>query len=126
MKQEAVEEYVDFRGRYGVPVWLGESGENTDEWVASFRSLLEKNNIGWCFWPYKKMDSTSGVVSVGKPEGWDAIGAFADGPRPTFEEVRKNRPPRDVVKKALDGYLENIKVENCKVNEGYLKALGLR
>jgi len=126
VKQEAVQEYVDFRGRYGVPVWLGESGENTDEWVASFRSLLEKNDIGWCFWPYKKMDSTSGVVSVGKPEGWDAVVAFADGPRATFEEVRKNRPPRDVVKKALDGYLENIRVENCKVNEGYLKALGLK
>ncbi|HVF68632.1 MAG TPA: glycoside hydrolase family 5 protein [Pyrinomonadaceae bacterium] len=126
VKQEAVEEYVAFRERYGVPVWLGESGENTDEWVASFRSLLEKNDIGWCFWPYKKMESTSGVVSVGKPEGWDAIVAFADGPRATFEEVRKNRPPRDVVKKALDGYLENIRVENCKVNEGYLKALGLK
>lgn len=126
VKQDAVQEYVDFRGRYGVPVWLGESGENTDEWVASFRALLEKNDIGWCFWPYKKMDSTSGVVSVGKPEGWDAIVAFADGPRATFEEVRKNRPPRDVVRKALDGYLENIKVENCKVNEGYLKALGLK
>jgi endoglucanase len=126
VKQEAVEEYVDFRDRYGVPVWLGESGENTDEWVASFRSLLERNRIGWCFWPYKKMDSTRGVVSVREPEGWDAIVAFADGPRKTFEEVRKNRPPREVVKRALDAYLENIRVENCKVNEGYLKALGLK
>jgi endoglucanase len=126
VKQEAVEEYVDFRERYDVPVWLGESGENTDEWVASFRSLLERNRIGWCFWPYKKMESASGVVSVGKPEGWDSIVAFADGPRTTFEEVRKNRPPREVVKKALDAYLESIKVENCKVNEGYLKALGLK
>jgi hypothetical protein len=72
------------------------------------------------------MDSASGVVSVGKPEGWDAIVAFADGPRTTFEEIRKNRPPREVIKRALDGYLENIKVENCKVNEGYLKALGLK
>jgi hypothetical protein len=126
VKQEAVREYVDFRERYDVPVWLGESGENTDEWVASFRSLLESNRIGWCFWPYKKMDSASGVVSIAKPEGWDAIVAFADGPRTTFEDVRKNRPPREVIKKALDGYLENIKVENCKVNEGYLKALGLK
>lgn len=126
VKQDAVQEYVDFRDRYDVPVWLGESGENTDEWVASFRSLLERNRIGWCFWPYKKMESASGVVSVGKPEGWDSIVSFADGPRTTFEEVRKNRPPREAVKKALDAYLENIKVDNCKVNEGYLKALGLK
>jgi endoglucanase len=126
VNQGAVEEYVEFRERYGVPVWLGESGENTDGWVASFRSLLEGNRIGWCFWPYKKMESASGVVTVREPEGWDAIVAFADGPRATFEDVRKNRPPREKVRRALDAYLENIRVENCRVNDGYLKALGLK
>ncbi len=45
-------------------LWMGESGENTDEWIASFRSLLEQNKMGWCFWPYKNMDATSCVVSI--------------------------------------------------------------
>ncbi|HEX8116098.1 MAG TPA: cellulase family glycosylhydrolase, partial [Pyrinomonadaceae bacterium] len=39
VKQEAVQEYVDFSVKYNVPVWLGESGENKDEWIASFREL---------------------------------------------------------------------------------------
>jgi len=126
VKQEAVQEYVDFSRKYGVPVWLGESGENKDEWVASFRELLERNRIGWCFWPYKKLDAASCIVSINKPADWDAVAAFADHPRTTFEDVRKNRPPREQVERALAEYLEQVKFRNCKVNGGYLKALGLR
>ena len=93
VKQEAVQEYVDFRDKYNVPVWMGESGENTDEWSTQYRTLLERNDIGWCFWPYKKVDATSCIASIDRPTDWDAIVAFADHPRSTFEEVRKNRPP---------------------------------
>jgi len=126
VKQEAVQEYVDFSNKYGVPLLMGESGENTDEWVAAFRALLEKNEISWCFWPYKKVDATSSPVSINKPAEWDAIVAFADHPRTTFEDVRKNRPPKEKVTRALAGLLENMKLQNCRVNEGYLKALGLK
>ncbi len=126
VNQDAIQEYLNFRDRYNVPIWMGESGENTDEWVESFRKLLEAKNIGWCFWPYKKLDATSCIVSINLPEDWAAIVAFADGPRTTFEEVRKHRPPKEKVQKALKDYLERIKFSNCRINQGYLKALGLR
>jgi endoglucanase len=126
VKQEAIQEYVDFSNKYNVPIWMGESGENKDEWIASFRTLLEHNGIGWCFWPYKKLDATSCIASIKKPEEWDAIVSFANHPRTTFEEVRNNRPPKEKVEKALSDYLEQIKFKNCGINEGYLKALGLR
>ena len=121
----AIQEYLDFRDKYNVPVWMGESGENTDEWIASFRTLLEQNNISWCFWPYKKLDATSCIASINRPAEWEAIVTFANGPRTTFEEVRKNRPPKEKAQKALSDYLERIKFANCRVNQGYLKALGL-
>ena len=122
----AIQEYLDFRDKHSVPIWMGESGENTDEWIGSFRTLLEHNNIGWCFWPYKKLNATSCVVSINPPADWDAIVVFADGPRTTFEEVRKHRPSKEKVEKALSDYLEGIKFSNCRVNQGYLKALGLK
>jgi aryl-phospho-beta-D-glucosidase BglC (GH1 family) len=122
----AIQEYLDFRDKYNVPVWMGESGENTDEWIASFRALLEQNNIGWCFWPYKKLDATSCIASINRPAEWEAIVTFANGPRTTFEEVRKNRPPKDNAQKALSDYLERIKFANCRINHGYLQALGLK
>jgi endoglucanase len=126
VNQGAIQEYLDFRDKYNVPVWMGESGENTDEWISSFRKLLDANNIGWCFWPYKRMEATSCIASISKPEDWDTIVDFAEGPRTTFEEVRKHRPPKERAQKALHDYLERIKFANCRINQGYLKALGVK
>src|SRR5713226_8567197 len=126
VNQEAIREYLAFREKYNVPIWMSESGENTDEWIDSFRRLLEAHDIGWCFWPYKKLEATSCIVSINSPADWAAIIAFAEGPRTTFEEVRKHRPPKERVQKALNDYLDRIKFANCRINQGYLKALGLR
>ena len=45
---------LTFSNKYNVPIWMGESGENSDQWINEWRLLNEKNNFGWCFWPYKK------------------------------------------------------------------------
>jgi hypothetical protein len=105
---------------------MGESGENSDDWIRSMRGLLERNGIGWSFWPYKKLDATSCVASIRKTPEWDAIVAFANNPRTTYEQIRNTRPPKDVVTKALSDYLENIRFANCRINDGYLRALGVR
>jgi endoglucanase len=126
VKQEAIQEYLDFSNKYNVPIWMGESGENSDEWITSFRILLEGNGVGWCFWTYKRLDATACVTSINKPADWDAIVTFADHPRTTFADIRTNRPPKETVQHALSDYLEQIKFRNCKINRAYLTALGLR
>lgn len=126
VKQEAIQEYLDFSNKYDVPIWMGESGENSDEWVASFRTLLERNGVGWCFWTYKRLDATACVASIKKPANWDAIITFADHPRTTFADIRTNRPTKETVQHALRDYLEEVKFRNCKINRGYLAALGLK
>src|SRR5436190_14903590 len=45
VKLEAIQEYLSFRDKYNAPVWMGESGENTDEWIGDFRKLLEAQNV---------------------------------------------------------------------------------
>lgn len=120
-----VQEYVAFSERYNVPLWMGESGENTYEWIAAFRTLLEERGIGWCFWTYKRLDTDRSVVSIERTPEWEEIVAFAEHPRTTFKDVRDNRPPRQVIARALGDYLENIRFERCRVNRGYLEALGL-
>lgn len=122
---KAIQPYLDLRSRYNAPIWLGESGENTDEWITQYRTLLEEHNIGWSFWPYKKMDSTRGIASFAKTAEWEEIIKFAEGPRGSFEEIRSHRPAPEVVRKALTDLLENIRFENCTFNAGYLKALGM-
>jgi hypothetical protein len=122
---DLIREYVAFGDRYDVPLWMGESGENTYEWIAAFRELLEAHDIGWCFWTYKRLDTDRSVVSIPRTPEWDEVVAFAEHPRSTFQEVRENRPPTLVAARALDDYLENIQFDHCRINEGYLRALGL-
>ena len=124
--RDVIQEYIDFRDKYNIPIYAGETGENNDEWIANFRKLLEENDIGWHFWPYKKMNNTSGIITFNTPENYDQIILYADTTRNSFEEIRKNRPKNtDEIKKALDGFLNNCQFKNCSPNSGYIKALGL-
>ena len=126
--ESVIKQYIDFRERYDVPIWMGESGENTDEWIAQFAKTLEKNNIGWAFWPYKKMGKPSAVLSVIPPADWPKIVEFAKLPRGTahVEERLKARPDQETVTRAFADLLESVRQQKCRVNEGYLKALGMK
>lgn len=124
--QDVIQSYIEFRDKYNVPIWLGESGENTNEWIKEFREVLERNNIGWCFWPYKKLDSERGIVSIKRPDNYDDLINFADSFELSYEYIRENRLDFNSVKKILNEYLENIKLNNCIINEDYIKALGIR
>jgi len=79
-EQKEIQQYVDFRETHRVPIWMSESGENTDEWIAQYRELLDKNHIDWAFWPYKKMDSPRSIVSFPRPAYWEEIVAYAKLP----------------------------------------------
>lgn len=126
--KDVIQSYLDFRARYQVPIWMGESGENQDSWIAQFRAMLEANDVGWAFWPYKKMDATSSPVSFARPMHWDEIVAYAAllGGMGAAEEKMKKRPATDRSREVFADLLRQIKLENCRVNDGYLKALGLR
>jgi endoglucanase len=126
--QSAIQEYIDYRDRYNVPIWLGESGENTDQWIQQFKNLLERNDIGWCFWPYKKMEKTSCMVSIPKPIYWDEIIAFAKTPTGTgnAEKLIAARPSLEHSRRSLDDLLEKVRLDSCRRNAGYFQALGLR
>ncbi len=82
--QDVIQEYLDFRTKYKVPIYCGETGENDNAWILNFRKLLEKNNIGWHFWPYKKMDDPRGIVTFNKPAAYGEISQFADSARGKF------------------------------------------
>jgi len=53
---------VNFRSRHNVPVWVGETGENSDEWLRQNVDKLNANNIGWAHWTYKRTSSTANAA----------------------------------------------------------------
>lgn len=123
--QTSIQDFLDFRNKVNLPLYMGETGENKDEWVASFRKLLEKNNIGWHFWPYKKLENKSGMVRIQAPQNWNLIVDFTKKDRIGFDKIRTARPSQSDVLAAMNELISNLKFENCKINQSYLKALGM-
>ena len=127
VKQEVIQKYIDFRNKYNVPIYIGETGENNDDWIKNFRLLLEKNNIGWHYWPYKKMDAKSCIVQFKQPTNYELLINFSQKPRSTFKQIREAGPVnREQIKQALEDFLKNCLFENCTPNQGYVTGLGLK
>ena len=126
---ESIREYLDFREKHHVPIWIGETGENKDEWVAAFRTLLDAQDIGWTFWPYKKMESTAGFVAFAPPVHWAEIVAFAKlSPGTGTDNVKANlaaRPSQAVIEESFADLLRQIEFAHGTPNRGYIGALGL-
>ena len=55
---------LDIKNQYNYPLWMGESGENSNAWFTDAISLFEQNDIGWAFWPWKKIESISAPFSI--------------------------------------------------------------
>lgn len=123
--KEAIMNFISFRDSVNLPMYMGEIGHNTNEWMAAFCQTMEDNNIGWTFWPYKKIDGSS-FLGITPPENWDSIVAFSEAPRSTYKEIRDARPNQEMARKALMEFIEASKFGNCVVQEGYITALGLK
>ena len=123
--KEAIQSIIDFRDKVNLPMYMGEIGHNTDEWQAAFCQTMRDNNIGYTFWPYKKMDGSS-FVGITPPENWANIVYFSEAPRASYKEVRDARPDQAMARKAMMDFIEACKLKNCVVQEGYIKSLGMK
>ena len=95
-----------------LPMYMGEIGHNTDEWQAAFCDVLEDNNIGYTFWPYKKVDSSCMNGITRPPTGtasWPSPRLHATPIRPSARLA----PDTALARKALREFVENSRFENC-------------
>jgi len=69
----AIQGILNLRTQYNVPLWLGESGENSNVWFTDAISLVESQNIGWAFWPMKKIESIAGITDVTKTADYQVL-----------------------------------------------------
>lgn len=121
---EAIQSFIQFRDSVNLPMYMGEIGHNTDEWMTAFCKTMEDNNIGWTFWPYKKMDG-SAFMGITPPRNWDLLVAFSETPRGTYQEIREARPNQELVRKAMNDFIEACKFKNNIIQTTYIQALGL-
>lgn len=112
---EAIARFLALREKHHRPLWLGESGENSNQWFRDCVALVEQNHIGWCWWPHKKVNSTSCVLSIQRPEDFRKV--------VDYWNHRGERPARDVALKGLFELAENARASRCRFNTNVVEAL---
>ncbi|MEZ7507054.1 cellulase family glycosylhydrolase [Flavobacterium sp. Arc2] len=111
----SIQTMLNYRAQFNVPIWMGEGGENSNVWFQEAISLLESNNIGWAFWPMKKVENTAGVTSVNKPATYDALLEYWEkgGEKPTVASA----------KATLMELANNYKLENTVIKYDVIDAM---
>ena len=100
------------RNEYGVPLWMGEGGENSNQWFTEAIKMFEDNYIGWAFWPWKKLESISAPFEISSNSNYESLINYfrGDSNAPSVENavdglmqlaedshISNNRFQRDVV-----------------------------
>ncbi len=102
-----LKEYMQAAGKWKLPVWIGETGENVNEWYSALYPLALSLHMGYNLWPWKKMDCTNSPCSIRRPEGWEEITAYIKGGKhPGFQRAQE----------IFDEYLANVQLKNCELH----------
>lgn len=100
---EAIKRFLDLREQYNVPLWLGESGENSNTWFSECIRLVESSDIGWAWWQNKKMNINE-PLEITIPDGYTKLLDYWSG--------KGEKPSEEEAWKTLQQLLENIRVKN--------------
>ena len=122
---EAINDYISFRDKTQLPMYMGEIGHNTNEWQADFVKVMKQANIGYTFWPYKKLDGSC-MMGIQRPELWDSVVVkYSETDRTTYKNLREARPNQQLFRQQLDEFIRNCRFERCHKQEEYIRSLGM-
>ena len=113
--QASIQYVLDLRAQHNVPLYLGESGENSNVWFRDAIKLFEDNNIGWAWWPLKKVEAIAGPLSVTKSSGYQSLLDYWNGNGTT--------PSAEFAKDALMQLTEDLKIENTFYQKDVIDAM---
>lgn len=111
----AINYLLALRSSENRPLWLGESGENSNPWFTDCISLMEANKIGWSWWTIKKFEDIAGPFSVPITPDFDNLLKYWKG--------QTSKPSAAVAMKALMGMAEGLKLQNCVFRPDVIDAL---
>ena len=111
----SIQYLLDIRSDTNRPLWLGETGENSNPWFYSVAKLMEQHGIGWNFWTHKKIRTTTSPLSAPFAPGYEQVLDYWRGtaPRPTAEFARS----------ALFAMADGLDLDSCVTVPGVIASL---
>lgn len=111
----SIQSHLNMRSAQNVPLWMGESGENSNQWFYETINMLETNKVGWSWWPLKKIGSVVGPLTVKKTADYQTLlNYWSNG---------GTKPTADFAMNALLEITENLKIKNCVFHPDYIDAM---
>ncbi|WP_333597076.1 cellulase family glycosylhydrolase [Chryseobacterium flavum] len=113
--EPTIQHALDLREKHNMPVWLGETGENSNVWFTELIQLLNKHNIGYAFWPMKKIDNIAGITNVKTtPEYEKLLDYWKNG---------GEKPSKEYAEKALMQIADHYKLNNTEIKRDVIDAM---
>ncbi|MDO8345986.1 MAG: cellulase family glycosylhydrolase [Cellvibrio sp.] len=110
-----IKTHLELREKYNIPIWLGESGENSNLWFTDAIELVESHGIGWAWWPLKKLGFNN-PLEVKPNAGYLALVDYWNG--------KGEKPSAKAAKKALLQLANyDIRFENTQFHPEVIDAM---
>lgn len=118
---------VSIAAAHDVPLWNGEFGAHTPDWVRSQIELFENpahHVNGWTFWPWKRVPEDSWarnrfrhLMEISSTKDWDIVRKYLA----SIFGAKKIEP--EVARRALSDFIEAMKAENLVAEEVMVEVL---
>jgi hypothetical protein len=112
--QEAIQWMINLRNTHNIPIWLGETGENSNSWFTDLIRLAEANKIGWSWWPVKKA-GINNVLMVPESQQYNNLLSYwqTGSPSMTAEQAFN----------AVLNWADKHRIANCTVQRDVIDAM---
>jgi hypothetical protein len=111
----SIQRYIEIGRDLGLPIYMGEGGENYLDWIQTAFQLYEDCGISWNFWPWKKVKTLTSPCSVNAPSGWSEILAHAAG--------KADRPVPEDAWRTLNELIDATALSRCTYRADVVSAL---
>ncbi|MBN2091039.1 cellulase family glycosylhydrolase, partial [candidate division KSB1 bacterium] len=101
----SIQAFMQIRSQFNLPLWMGESGENSNTWFHDCVKLMEDNNIGWCWWTHKKIQTTTSPYSSPISSNYQRI--------LDYWNKTGSKPSQEFARQTLFQMAANLAIEKC-------------
>jgi len=112
----SIQGYLNLRSTYNVPLWLGESGENSNTWYTECITLMQQYDISWSWWTLKKFDTINGPLNVPTTSEYQQLISYWEG-------SNQNKPTVTFATNALLTMADNLKFKYCVFHNDVIDAM---
>ena len=105
---------INLRNTHNVPIWLGETGENSNSWFTDLIELAETNKIGWSWWPVKKA-GINNVLMVHESQQYNNLLSYWQTGSPSMTAAQAFNAVLD--------WANNHRIENCTVQRDVIDGM---